>query len=191
LAAVAPDVFARTDCTQRHRILRALEIARSRHEHPGSALPPVRALLLAPFYPRGELHRRIEARLDARLALGLVAEVSALHEQGLPWERLEHFGLEYRWVARFLQGHLSSAEMRNTLLARIRQFCRSQEIWFRKMEREGWDIHWLPGGDSVAAESRVRDFLAGTPLPRPQLRLSEIYYGPTSEPHRKAARPGA
>ena len=184
LQTIAPDVFARTDRTQRRRILRALEIALSRGEHPGTALAPVTALLLAPFHPRAELHRRIELRLDARLSQGLVDEVQALHNQGVSWERLEYFGLEYRWVARFLQGQLTFPEMRNTLLARIRQFCRSQEIWLRKMEREGWDIQWLPGGDPLAAETLVRDFLAGKPLPPPQLRLSQIHYGPLSGPSR-------
>ena len=190
LAAKAPDIFARADRTQRRRIIRALEIARTRHtgqeEAPGLGQElPLRPLLLAPYYPRAELHARIAARLDARLQAGLVAEVARLHAQGVSWERLDFFGLEYRYVARHLTGALSLAEMRNQLLARIRQFCRAQEIWFRKLEREGKVIYWIPGGDPGEAAHLVTSFLEEQPLPPPRLRLCEIYYGPRS------GRPGA
>ena len=177
-------MFARTDLTQKRRVVRALEIARTRST-PASRTEALagQALLLAPFYRRAEVHRRIAARLDERLANGLVEEVRRLHEAaGLAWERLEFLGLEYRYVARYLQGLLTAAQMHETLLAHIRQFGKSQDVWFRKMEREGKSIHWLPGGDGERAAALVTAFLAGQTLPPPTVRLADTFYGPRSTP---------
>lgn len=65
---------------------------------------------------------------------------------GVTWEQLEFFGLEYREAARYLKGECTLLEMRNTLLCRIRQFAKRQDIFFRKLEREGHDIYWLKAG---------------------------------------------
>jgi tRNA dimethylallyltransferase len=186
LARLAPDLAARADTAPHRRLIRAVEIARTRASATGRAAtaparPTIRPLLLGPYYPRPELHRRIAERLDARLAAGLVAEVAGLHRRGVGWARLEAFGLEYRCVAWHLQGRLPFLEMRDRLLAQIRQFCRRQEIWFRKLEREGKAIHWIPGGDVARAEALVRRFLAGEALPPPELRLADIHYGPPSQ----------
>ncbi|MFA5204634.1 MAG: tRNA (adenosine(37)-N6)-dimethylallyltransferase MiaA [Lentisphaeria bacterium] len=183
LRDTAPELYARTDRTQRRRILRALDIAFSRQPDrpaPGPALD-CRFLLLAPYYPRQEIHRRIAERLQARLDAGLVEEVAGLQRAGLSWERLDFFGLEYRWISRFLRGELSRQAMHDGLLAAIRQFCRRQDIWYRKLEREGHAIYWLPAGDPAAAAGLVESFLAGQPLPPPAFRLEDIRYGPRSD----------
>jgi tRNA dimethylallyltransferase len=176
----APDLAERVDAGQRRRLLRAVEIARSRNTSPSRVRPALRlrSLLLGPYYPRATVHERIARRLDARLEAGMVGEVAALHANGLSWERLAWFGLEYRCVGLHLQGKLSLAEMREVLLARIRQFCRAQDVWFRKMERAGKDIHWIPGGEAELAADLVGRFLAGEELPPPVLRLSATLYGP-------------
>ncbi len=154
----SPALFARTDLTQVRRVVRAIEIARTGELcEPGAALQD--PLILAPKYPRPLCHQRIEKRLDERLNQGLVAEVEQLHANGLSWEKLDWLGLEYRYVARFLKGELSWPDMRQSLLVQIRHFCRRQDIWFRKMEREGKVIHWLPEGDPLLAEQLTRDWL--------------------------------
>ncbi len=139
---------------------------------------PVDFLTLGVYYPRETVRRRIEERLDARLEAGLVEEVRALHDQfGVSFQKLEFLGLEYREVAAYLQGRCTREEMRTTLLNRIRQFAKRQDIFFRKLEREGQTIYWLPGGDPETAAGLIEHFLAEEPLPEPELRLSEIYYG--------------
>ncbi|MBT3378381.1 MAG: tRNA (adenosine(37)-N6)-dimethylallyltransferase MiaA [Lentisphaerae bacterium] len=181
LADEAPDIHQRTDKTQRRRIIRALEIARTRGDRGDASLPAsLTPLLLAPYYPRERIHARIAERLDARLAEGLVAEVTALHAQGVSWERMEWLGLEYRYVSRHLTGALSHDDMRNTLLAKIRRFCKSQDVWYRKMERNGKEIHWIPEGNEDDARVLVEAFLSGEPLPSPKIRLKDILYGPRS-----------
>ncbi|MCK5804770.1 MAG: tRNA (adenosine(37)-N6)-dimethylallyltransferase MiaA [Lentisphaeria bacterium] len=176
----APDIHARVDTTQRKRIIRALEIALTRTPPDDRPLPPLDALLLAPYYHRTETHARIKTRLDARLEEGMIDEVRQLHKNGLTWERLDQFGLEYRHVAAFLKGETSLSQMHDTLYFRIRRFCKSQDSWFRKMERAGKIIHWLPGGDTSRALNLAHLFLDGKPLPPPDFQLKDITYGPRS-----------
>ncbi|MGN0893325.1 MAG: tRNA (adenosine(37)-N6)-dimethylallyltransferase MiaA [Oligosphaeraceae bacterium] len=157
-----PELLARTDTSQPRRVIRALEIARSGEA--GKAVPPLRrALLLAPLYSRAEVRERILQRLDARLAAGLVQEVEGLLRQGVSPEKLEWFGLEYRYVGRFLSGSLAWGEMHDQLVTQIRRFAKRQDIWFRKLEREGHPIHWIPRGDLFQAASLVRQFLSEPP----------------------------
>jgi len=169
------DLKKRVDLTQRKRIIRAIEIA----EHPEKAVESCaleNPLILAPYYTRSVVRQRIEQRLDERLNNGLVEEVQALHDQGVSWERLDWFGLEYRYVSAFLKGTMSRQEMRDTLLGKIRHFAKSQDIWFRKLEREGHVIHWIPEGNLAKAKELTRRWLDGLELPPPELCLDDIRY---------------
>jgi len=131
-------------------------------------------LVLGTLYPRAVVRDRIAKRLDARLETGMIDEVRDLSKQyGVPPEKLEFFGLEYREITRYLRGECTKDEMRNTLLDRIRQFAKRQDIFFRKLEREGNAIYWLPEGDLNLAEMLVTKFLAGTPLPPVAYRLAD------------------
>ena len=109
---------------------------------------------------------------------GLVDEVRKLHEErGISFEKLEFFGLEYREVARYLKGECTLLEMRNQLLCRIRQFAKRQDIFFRKLEREGHAIYWLEKGREPAPRQLVEAFLCEEPLPPPGRRMCETFYG--------------
>ena len=145
-----------------------------------SFVPPFETdpLVLGVYFPRKTVHERIEKRLDARFDAGMCDEVKRLHdEQGVSWEKLEFFGLEYREISRYLQGAVSFEEMRYTLLCRIRQFAKRQDIFVRKMEREGIPIRWLNEGDPLAAEELINRFLDGGELPEITFRMSETFYG--------------
>ena len=187
LQEIAPDVYERTDKTQRKRIIRALEIAATRDtdttDNSQAQPPPFRFLpdhlLIGPYFPRPVIHKRIEERLDSRINAGLLDEAANLHKHGISWQRLEDLGLEYRYAARHLQGQLSRPEFREQLFTKIRRFCKAQEIWFRKMEREGKTIYWIPNGDPQKAEKVVSLFLADSPLPPPEIQVKDIRYGPS------------
>ena len=169
-------LYRRTDKTQRRRIIRSIELARN-----GATVTPEPiigdSLVLAPFYDRKTIHERIRMRLEERLANGMVDEVRRLHAEGLSWERMEWLGLEYRYIARMLEGRLDEASVREQLLARIRQFCKHQDGWFRHFERDGWKIHWIRGGDVEEAAGLVGKWLGGQELPEPAIRLDDIRYG--------------
>ncbi|MBE6381352.1 MAG: tRNA (adenosine(37)-N6)-dimethylallyltransferase MiaA [Lentisphaerae bacterium] len=136
------------------------------------------ALILGVYYPRQEVHARVELRLDERLHHGMIEEIRNLHEKyHVPYENLERYGLEYKFVSLYLQNVMDFATMRDQLLFAIRKFVKRQDIWFRKMEREGVNIHWLMRGNLSEAQSLVRKFLNNEDLPASPIKLSETFYG--------------
>lgn len=146
LFALRPEQHNRTDLDDRARLVRAIEIALS--PEAANAHEPLSPLLLGTCWPRDVLRQRIGERLRARLELGLVEEVERLHAAGYSWERLELLGLEYRFVAQFLQGAIRSRnDLFQKLNSAIAQFAKRQETWFRRMERRGHVIHWIEGAD--------------------------------------------
>jgi tRNA dimethylallyltransferase len=155
LKVLRPEQHNTTDLTERERLVRAIEIAEYSRTHAPEPTPEVRALVLGTRWPREELHERIRARLHERLGQGLIEEVKSLHEGGVPWEKLEFLGLEYRFVAHYLRGELSRNDMTQKLCSAISQFAKRQETWFRRMERHGVMIHWVERADPSAALAQV------------------------------------
>jgi tRNA dimethylallyltransferase len=142
-----------TDLMERKRLIRAIEIAEYARNHPGESGPPV---MISPFVigircERAELRRNITARLRSRLAEGMIDEVSRLHQNGTAWERIDSFGLEYRYAGLYLRGEIDYEKMFEILNTRIHQFAKRQETWFRRMERKGVRIHWINGADEKTA----------------------------------------
>ena len=173
-----PAIFERTDTSTRNRLIRGIEVAESAGANDSVEIPEFDYLLLAPYFHRKICHQRIEQRLNERFDEGMITEVQSLYDSGVSWKKLDWFGLEYRFIANFLKGELTELEMRERLLIKIRQFCKSQDIWLRKMEREGQDIYWLPEGNRKQGLLLTHLFLEGKNLPEPLIRLNEIHYGP-------------
>lgn len=157
LRALQPEQHNTTDLGDRARMIRAIEIAAYSKDHPAPPAPPVRPLILGVAWPRQVLWERIGQRLKARLAEGLIEEVERLHEAGASWECLELLGLEYRFVSQYLQGEIRSKnDLFQKLNVAIRQFAKRQDTWFRRMERRGAVIHWIPEGRLDAALAVLR-----------------------------------
>jgi len=158
LLAINPGIHNTTDLGSRERVLRAIEIARYTRDHPDeeAAMPETRPVVFGISRDRRALRDRITERLKRRLDEGMVEEVRRLHDEGLTWEALERFGLEYRYVSRYLRKQISREEMYNTLNIRIRQFAKRQETWFRGMGKRGIDIIWIEGDDYEDLRGKVR-----------------------------------
>ncbi len=90
-----------------------------------------------------ELKKLIHKRLLKRLKQGMIKEVQNLRASGLSWQRLNDFGLEYRWVARYLQKKISRQEMLSRLEKEIWHYAKRQMTWFRRLERQEVKIYWL------------------------------------------------
>jgi tRNA dimethylallyltransferase len=153
LKRATPRLHNTTDLLDRDRLVRAIEIAEYERDHPPEPLPEIRPLILGVRWEREALRRRITARLKERLAEGMIGEVERLHASGIPWETLEFYGLEYRFVARLLKGELSRNDMFQKLASAIHDFAKRQETWFRRMERNGTVIHWLDGAGEPLNEA--------------------------------------
>jgi tRNA dimethylallyltransferase len=148
-----------TDLLEPKRLIRAIEIAEYSRAHPQETEAPIAVspLVIGIRCERSELRRKITLRLQARLELGMIDEVRSLHQRGIGWERLESFGLEYRYISLYLQQKMAREEMFRTLNTRIQQFAKRQETWFRRMERNGIRIHWIEGADDEAALALIAD----------------------------------
>jgi tRNA dimethylallyltransferase len=151
-----PRLHNKTDLEDSERLIRAIEIALARKDQKGKKeRPKVDAAVFGIKWERVVLRKRITARLDERLKEGMIEEVLSLHSAGLSWERLESFGLEYRFVAQYLQQRMPFEEMNNKLNIAIHQFAKRQETWFRRMERKGVPIQWIPGDDYTLLKENV------------------------------------
>ncbi|MGL4853976.1 MAG: tRNA (adenosine(37)-N6)-dimethylallyltransferase MiaA [Lentisphaeria bacterium] len=175
-----PDILVRTDISTRKRIIRGIEIALSNSMGKSIQVPVFKSLIVAPYFHREQIRARVAIRLTERLNDGMIEEVARLHANGVSWEKLDWFGLEYRYVALFLQQKLTLSQMHDQLLIKIHQFVKKQDIWLRKMEREGSDIYWLPGGDRSLAFLLIDKFMEDKALPTPVIRISDITYGKKS-----------
>jgi len=92
---------------------------------------------------REERRKRITQRLKSRLEEGMIEEVQALLNEGIPVEDLIYYGLEYKFVSLYITGVLSYAELFVQLETAIHQFAKRQMTWFRGMEKRGVEITWL------------------------------------------------
>ena len=134
-----------TDVDSCQRAIRAIEIETYNLEHPmpRRELPPVESLIIGINIDRELRREKITRRLKARLEEGMVDEVRALLDEGIPAEDLIYYGLEYKFLTEYLTGQLTYDEMFNRLEIAIHQFAKRQMTWFRGMERRGFQIHWI------------------------------------------------
>jgi tRNA dimethylallyltransferase len=136
-----------TDTVNRKRILRAIEIAMYRSSHPEKHVDAMNlnSVVLGIRLDRVMRRKRITERLLKRLDAGLVKEVEGLLGQGVSLERMEYYGLEYRYITRYIRRELTYDEMVKRLNSAIHQFAKRQMTYFRGMERRGTEIHWIDG----------------------------------------------
>ena len=134
-----------TDVDSCQRAIRAIEIETYNIEHPTPRreLPPVDSLIIGINIDRELRREKITRRLKARLDNGMVEEVKALLDEGIPAEDLIYYGLEYKFLTEYLTGQLTYDEMFTRLEIAIHQFAKRQMTWFRGMERRGFKINWI------------------------------------------------
>lgn len=144
LAGLKP-LHNKTDIDTRKRLIRALEIAiwQKDHQVENTSYLPKKTYYIGTLVSREERNRRIDARLDARIAEGMADEVKGLLDSGIQAENLTYYGLEYKFVTQYVLGVLSLEEMKTLLGNAIHQFAKRQMTWFRGMERKGIKIHWV------------------------------------------------
>ncbi|MBI2674802.1 MAG: hypothetical protein HYX22_03675 [Candidatus Yanofskybacteria bacterium] len=125
-----------------------------------------------------KLAKKIKKRLDERLSPsfatsfvktskvkkatkgkeGMVKEVVRLRKQGVSWKRLDDFGLEYRWISRWLRKNrkqrtqelFSNSQEFENLLRDIIKYSKRQMTWFKRNK----EIHWLAPSNLSRVVSR-------------------------------------
>ena len=176
LAARDPAAAAAIDRRNVRRVVRALEVihtsGRPFSEQTTRTPPSFDALTLGLAWPRDHLYRRIDQRVDALFAAGLVDEVRGLLAAGYSPRLPALQSIGYAQVCSFLAGDLTLTQAVERTKTGTHRLARSQGAWFRRSDPA---IHWLePANGPVLAEAEavVSRFLAD-PAPSTSPRSGE------------------
>lgn len=124
-----------------HRLIRAIEISKK------LGYVPISYKLKAKSYnptfigldlPDKKLKEKIKKRLEQRIKIGMIDESKKLHKNGLSYKRMRELGLEYRFLADFLERKISKDEMKRLLETAIWQYTKRQRTWFKRDKRIKW-----------------------------------------------------
>ena len=88
----------------------------------------------------------------------MIEEVEKLLNNGLPLERLNYFGMEYKFIGKYLDGELNRNDLFQKLNSAIHLFAKRQMTFFRRMERRGIKITWMINADLNAALKIINHF---------------------------------
>ncbi|HMB17428.1 MAG TPA: tRNA (adenosine(37)-N6)-dimethylallyltransferase MiaA [Candidatus Paceibacterota bacterium] len=142
----------------KQRIIRALEII----EITGKPVPkndysksPYNPLFIGLKIKRRNFKKRLKKRLIKRIDKGLMKEVKKLHKNGVSWQRLESFGLEYRYSAQYLQNKISKEKMIEKIVTESYQYAKRQMTWFKRNK----SIHWIKYKEKDKAIKLIQKFL--------------------------------
>ena len=157
LLEAVPDI--EIDAKNRNRVMRVLEKLHDGDDAVPHNQPRYDCLKLGVTWQRETLKRRIDERLDRRIAQGMIDEVRSLLQNGATSEFMMKLGLEYRYITQYINGEFSTLdEMRDELSLAIKRFAKRQMTWFRRDP----EIVWLDmSGDPFAeASAHIRKFLS-------------------------------
>jgi tRNA dimethylallyltransferase len=165
LAACDPEAAGRIHPNDAVRITRALEIYEATgrpisdfHARHRFAESPFRAFKIGLQLERTQLYERINRRVEAMLAEGLLAEVAKLLEMGFEPGLKPLQSLGYRHMIAHLNGTLSMAEAVRTLQRDTRRYAKRQMTWFAADPT----ICWTTPAELPRLYPQIAAFLAAT-----------------------------
>ena len=156
LKKLDPERAKTIESKNKRRLIRALEIViKTKKPVPLLKKKPSQfeVLILGIKKSPKELKEQIRKRLLKRLKSGMVAEVKKLRKSGVSWKRLEEFGLEYKYIALYLQNKITKKEMIDRIQKENEHFAKRQMTWFKRDMR----IKWIK--DYQEAENLLKKFL--------------------------------
>ena len=144
LAALDGAAGESIDPSDRHKIIRALEVIRLTGRPFSAALAespagsPHQFVVMGIDFPKALLDRRIEERAERMLKDGMIAEAERLLDQGYsPFcPALASFG--YREAVQVIRGKLPRAEFLPALVHGTKAYARRQRTWFRTQAQPSW-----------------------------------------------------
>ncbi len=158
LAEIDPEAAARLHENDVRRVTRAIEVYQltGRTQSEQAKLDArregdYREALFALDWPREALYARIDARVNAMLAAGLVDEVRALmrDERGHP-TAMQAIG--YKEIAAALEGRIPMDEAVEMVKRLSRNYAKKQLTWFRRDPRTVWIPAAGRSADEIARE---------------------------------------
>jgi tRNA dimethylallyltransferase len=135
------------------RTVRALEVifstGRKFSGQRGQSESPWRLLTIGLIRPRPELYVRVDARIEAMFAAGLLDEVRSLLAQGYSPELPTMSAIGYRECTSVLRDEMSLEDAKVRMRRLTRLFVRRQANWFKAQDTE---IHWFEPGEGKVDE---------------------------------------
>ena len=152
LRQIDPVSAARLHPNDVRRVVRALEVydltgvPLSRQQIPGIEDSPYDFQLYAFDLPREALYARVDQRVDEMMRQGLLNEVRALKDSGVPADAQSMQGLGYKELLPVLEGKMPLGDAARLIKLRTRHYAKRQLTWFRRDGRIRW-LPWREGQD--------------------------------------------
>ena len=165
LLRLDPATAARLPSRDWSRVQRALEVyfqtgrplSQQMHERPSPPALAARLRVFALSPPREELYRRINLRAESHFRAGLVDEVRALLERGVPSASSALGSHGYRRVVEYLGGERTLESAVEQTQLDVRHYAKRQLTWFRREP----GVEWVEGfGDDPRVQARVAQRIA-------------------------------
>jgi len=152
LRQVDPDAAAKIHPSNRKRVVRALEIyletgkTMTAHDSETKRQPPKYepCWIGLDYVNRDTLYRRIDRRVEDMLARGLVNEVRALLDSGVPATATAMQAIGYKELTSYLRGEGSLDAAVAAIQQASRRYAKRQRTWFRRNPQ----IHWIDVPDT-------------------------------------------
>lgn len=122
------------------RLIRAIEIAQELGNVPTIInTNKYNTIYIGLTLSDADLKENIHTRLISRIKKGMINEVKNLHgKEKISWKRMYELGLEYRFVAEFLQKKITKDEMIKKLNTAIWHYAKRQKTWFKRNQKILW-----------------------------------------------------
>jgi tRNA dimethylallyltransferase len=134
----------------KNRIIRNIEICLNKKVNSKQINTlPIKNYKVIGIFPGRQLVRdNITKRLNERFQNGMIEEVEFLLKTHVNHDRLNYFGLEYRFISRYLNKIYTKDELFEKLNSAIHQFAKKQMTFFRRMEKRNIKIEWIKKNDA-------------------------------------------
>lgn len=153
LRVIDPVAADRIDARNVRRTVRALEVifstGRRFSAQGGVSESPYQLITIGLSRPRTELYERVDQRIEAMFAHGLLDEVRALLQRGYPPTLSTLSAIGYRECVAVLQSEMTLEEAKIQIRKMTRIFVRRQGNWFKA---EDPNIRWFEMGAETALE---------------------------------------
>lgn len=139
-----------SDFNNKRRLIRYIEKGMHGNKLDNDNYPIYDTLQIGVTWPKEMLFKRIDERLALRIEQGMIDEIEQYLNNGGNPEYLYNLGLEYKYIAWYVEGRYSSlAEFSAEMSQAIKRFAKQQIKWFKRNP----DIHWVDMTNDYMNES--------------------------------------
>lgn len=137
------------------RLIRAIEIAKALGKVPPQNSTMIyRSKILGLRVSDAGLRKKIHTRLLARIRQGMITEAQRLRRNSLSLKRMRELGLEYRFLADYLEKKIAKEELLNRIERGNIEYAKRQMRWFKRNKK----IHWHSPTELKRIEKKVKRF---------------------------------